>query len=353
MDCETRSGSRLDLISDAVRHNASSAYHGDVSRMDSTSAASSVLSRMSVFEAGHMTTSSVVSSRRSMGETSATSASSTPGTAEFAVPKRPVRQKRRSDSAERRRSAEQTEQAAKLIEPEQLTPPCAQQIVTETPETPPEPTLPADEDSGALTELKVARKRGRKPKSLPEEPETPAATATPIKKGRRGRPPRSAEPPESSSAAPAPRRGRPPSSATKKAPAAADEVIAKDDPPSPVESESPELPTASQVERVLEAKMEWRESKTRSYEVGMPVFAQWTDKCYYAATITHRDPVHAGKWSVAFDDGQVRNLVEEFILPIRVLEKKQSILVLNECLGEGRPGIVVGYDNKSGEVVIN
>ena len=73
------------------------------------------------------------------------------------------------------------------------------------------------------------------------------------------------------------------------------------------------------------------------------MFAQWTDKCYYAAKMTARDAVQAGKWNVKFLDGQSRNLVEEFILPVSVLNKNQSVLVLNENLSEGRPGIVVSH----------
>ena len=84
--------------------------------------------------------------------------------------------------------------------------------------------------------------------------------------------------------------------------------------------------------------------------LGMPVFAQWTDKYYYAAKIAQRDATHAGKWTVRFEDGQTRTLVEEFILPIKSLQKKQSILVLNESLREGRPAIVVGYHNEKDEV---
>ena len=44
-----------------------------------------------------------------------------------------------------------------------------------------------------------------------------------------------------------------------------------------------------------------------------------------------------------FDDGQSRSLVEEFILPVSLLNKNQPILVLNENLSEGRPGVVIGY----------
>ena len=84
----------------------------------------------------------------------------------------------------------------------------------------------------------------------------------------------------------------------------------------------------------------------------MPVFAQWTDKCYYAAVITHRDAATAGKWKVKFEDGQTRTLVEDFILPLKMLQKKQSIMVLNESLGEGRPAIVVGYHNEKDEVLV-
>ncbi len=67
------------------------------------------------------------------------------------------------------------------------------------------------------------------------------------------------------------------------------------------------------------------------------------DKCYYAAKITKRDLVQTGKWTVMFEDGQSRSLVEEFILPVSLLNKNQPILVLNENLSEGRPGIVIGY----------
>lgn len=68
-----------------------------------------------------------------------------------------------------------------------------------------------------------------------------------------------------------------------------------------------------------------------------------SDKCYYAAKIIKRDPVQTGKWTVVFEDGQTRSLVEEFILPVSLLHKTQSVLVLNENLSEGRPGVVVGH----------
>jgi hypothetical protein len=102
--------------------------------------------------------------------------------------------------------------------------------------------------------------------------------------------------------------------------------------------------------------------------VDRPVFAQWTgnfiifsfvseltvlristfitklsDKCFYAAKITQRDPVQTGKWTVKFEDGQSRSLVEEFILPVSLLNKHQPVLVLNEDLSEGRPGVIIGY----------
>lgn len=53
-----------------------------------------------------------------------------------------------------------------------------------------------------------------------------------------------------------------------------------------------------------------------------------------------------------FEDGQTRSLVEEFILPVSLLHKNQSVLVLNENLSEGRPGVVVGYckNKSSGQV---
>lgn len=67
------------------------------------------------------------------------------------------------------------------------------------------------------------------------------------------------------------------------------------------------------------------------------------DKCFYAAKITQRDSVQSGKWTVVFEDGQSRSLVEEFILPVSLLSKNQPILVLNENLCEGRPGVIIGY----------
>ena len=72
-------------------------------------------------------------------------------------------------------------------------------------------------------------------------------------------------------------------------------------------------------------------------------FLKHLDKCYYAARIVKRDSVQTGKWTVIFDDGQSRSLVEEFILPVSLLNKNQPILVLNENLSEGRPGVVIGY----------
>ena len=77
--------------------------------------------------------------------------------------------------------------------------------------------------------------------------------------------------------------------------------------------------------------------------VGKAVFAQWMDKCFYAAKITQRDATQPGKWNVKFEDGQTRSLAEELILPVSILNKNQSVLVLNEDLGEGRSGIVIAH----------
>lgn len=82
----------------------------------------------------------------------------------------------------------------------------------------------------------------------------------------------------------------------------------------------------------------------------MAVFAQWTDKCYYAARVTQADGATAGKWRVQFEDSRTRVLPEEFVLPIKVLPKRQSVLVLNEDYREGRPAVVVGYHNDAAQV---
>jgi hypothetical protein len=52
-----------------------------------------------------------------------------------------------------------------------------------------EPSSIAVEETPAFTEIKIARKRGRKPKIPEMIKETDSSTETPPKKGRRGRPP--------------------------------------------------------------------------------------------------------------------------------------------------------------------
>jgi len=323
MESDMLAGSRLEPLSELLhRHHNSCGYNADVSqcssKSDSIVSRSLRLSTASTFDSGPIACSSLLS-RASLENPSGHSIHSVQG--EFAVPKNPALRYKLRGGTKTPENAHQTsaESLSNSEAPDS----------TESPET---ETVPAanvegdveedraddGDDSGAYTALRVLRKRGRKPKIpdvIRESDSSSSTAATPPKKGRRGRPPSCATPDKQSSAA----------------------VKQLD---LDVEMDVGEKLSEDYIKDV---EQEWRDLKSSSYETGKLVFAQWTDKCYYAAKMTARDAVQAGKWNVKFLDGQSRNLVEEFILPVSVLNKNQSVLVLNENLSEGRPGIVVSH----------
>lgn len=52
---------------------------------------------------------------------------------------------------------------------------------------------------------------------------------------------------------------------------------------------------------------------------GASAFARWTDKRYYSAKLTEKQ--RDGRWLVAFDDGSVKTVKEEFVIPVETLTK--------------------------------
>lgn len=75
---------------------------------------------------------------------------------------------------------------------------------------------------------------------------------------------------------------------------------------------------------------------SETYFIGSPAFARWTDKRYYSAKITEKQ--RDGRWLVNFDDGEVKSLKEDFIIPVNSLSKGQIVYAMfddkNGC-GEG------------------
>jgi len=311
MESEIIAGSRLDPFSDLLQRqqNSSSGYNADISgssKSDSIVSRSLRLSTASTFDSGPIACSSLLS------RTSLESGHSIHS--EFAVPKKPVlRPKLRGGAKEQPVGAE-----------------TAESLHSEAPDS---TELPEDVVEEVDPVVKVTRKRGRKPKipdvirESTDSSSSSSVTATPPKKGRRGRPLAGGTPDK---------RGLETSSVTKeteKVEGSEKLVIEKDE----------HLPSKSSDDYLEEAEDDLSRLKSRSYETGKAVFAQWMDKCFYAAKITQRDATQPGKWNVKFEDGQTRSLAEEFILPVSILNKNQSVLVLNEDLGEGRSGIVIAH----------
>ncbi|XP_049827734.1 TP53-binding protein 1-like isoform X3 [Schistocerca gregaria] len=52
---------------------------------------------------------------------------------------------------------------------------------------------------------------------------------------------------------------------------------------------------------------------------GASAFARWTDKRYYSAKLSEKQ--RDGRWLVAFDDGSVKTVKEDFVIPVETLTK--------------------------------
>lgn len=242
------------------------------------------------------------------------------------------------------------------------------------------------------TELNITRKRGHKSKGLnANETTVSTAAGTPRRKGLPGRPQADGTLGEKETSNPKSADSQ--SELLNTDGTGEIKSLAKTN----FDGQSSEgTPDKSSNEYLKEAEEAWRESRRRSFEIGQCLLKSYllrtslnllcfsylncrearfctvdgydlilhiysqshfvvfylpcTDKYYYAAKIMQRDPFQSGKWTVKFEDGQTRSLVEEFILPYSVLSKNQSVLVLNESLNEGQAGIVVGYDKISDQV---
>jgi hypothetical protein len=202
MDSETLPGSRLESFAELLQRHvsqSSSGYHADVSGSFKSESASLRMSRFSIasnFETAPIACSSMLS-RASLEPPIL------PGSSEFAMPKHPVRQKAtRSGNNELNKP---TSPCAQLKE-EGIAPlPSHPSLYPDSTESSPAvdlargssvpealdkgPSIMAEKETTAYTEIKVVRKRGRKPKILEIIKETDSSTETPPKKGRRGRPP--------------------------------------------------------------------------------------------------------------------------------------------------------------------
>ncbi|KZS19883.1 Uncharacterized protein APZ42_013658 [Daphnia magna] len=347
MDCETLPGSRLESFAELLhRHvsQSSSGYNADVSGSYKSDSASLRMSRFSIasnFETAPIACSSMLS-RASLEPPVL------PVSSEFAMPKHPVRQKAtRSTNAETAMPSSPNAQSkeegtAPLPSHSSLYPDSTEGSLAVDVASGPvisgmkdkEPQRLIEQGATAYTEIKVIRKRGRKPKIPEMIKETETSSETPPKKGRRGRPPADGTPAKNKSGGTKKNQQTERTESSDNRPAAnANPDQLNVDPDSLKSSDD----FVTEVGDVL------RDLRHSSYEINKPVFAQWTDKCFYAAKITQRDSVQTGKWTVVFEDGQSRSLVEEFILPVSLLSKNQPILVLNENLCEGRPGVVIGY----------
>ena len=392
MDSETLPGSRLESFVDLLhRHvsQSSSGYNADVSgsyKSDSGSLRMSRFSIASTFDPAPIACSSMLS-RASLEPPTM------PSSSEFAMPRNPVRQKTtRSANGDVAKPSSPNEQSKEVVtgplpSHSSLYPDSTESPSTVDPAAQSDQVISKSKDQelavpAAFTAIKATvRKRGRKPKIPEVIKEAESSTDTPPKK-RRGRPPLDGTPAKNKSSA----------NGNKQEPQKKDSNA--DQPPGgsgadPGQSNEEPASDKSSEDYLREVEEVWREGRHRSYENGSicfiasiqvskyltfffffsildkPVFAQWTgkccliasrdrlfltfeflkhlDKCYYAARIVKRDSVQTGKWTVIFDDGQSRSLVEEFILPVSLLNKNQPILVLNENLSEGRPGVVIGY----------
>jgi hypothetical protein len=202
MDCETLPGSRLESFAELLQRHvsqSSSGYNADLSGSYKSETASMRLSRFSIasnFETAPIACSSMLS-RASLEPPIL------PGSSEFAMPKHPVRQKAtRSGNNE---SSKPSSPCAQLKEDGATPLPshpssypdsteCSSAVELAGGSGVPqaldkEPSSIAVEETPAFTEIKIARKRGRKPKIPEMIKETDSSTETPPKKGRRGRPP--------------------------------------------------------------------------------------------------------------------------------------------------------------------
>jgi hypothetical protein len=61
------------------------------------------------------------------------------------------------------------------------------------------------------------------------------------------------------------------------------------------------------------------------------VFARWIDRKYYSGRLKEKSKDR--HWVVLFDDGNVKSLVEDFIIAVDILSKGQLVYALAEDEG--------------------
>ncbi|XP_069700537.1 TP53-binding protein 1-like isoform X2 [Periplaneta americana] len=85
------------------------------------------------------------------------------------------------------------------------------------------------------------------------------------------------------------------------------------------------------------------ESTTKSLKPGALVFARWTDRKYYSGKI--KEIGKDERWLVLFDDGNVKSLVEDFIIAVDVLSKGQLVYALAED-EDYLSGVIINVEKK-------
>lgn len=79
------------------------------------------------------------------------------------------------------------------------------------------------------------------------------------------------------------------------------------------------------------------------------VFAKWTDRKFYAATLVDRNP-YDGKWTVNFFDGDHKILGEELLIKSNEYCMQGQRVYAAHCDSNFTPGIITGHETKNGEI---
>lgn len=85
------------------------------------------------------------------------------------------------------------------------------------------------------------------------------------------------------------------------------------------------------------------------FQPGDQVFAKWTDRKFYAATLMERDE-YDGKWKVNFFDGDHKNLGEDLLIKSDEFCMQGQRVYASHCDSTFNPGIITGYEHKNGEI---
>lgn len=268
MDCETLPGSRLESFAELLHRyvsQSSSGYNADVSGSYKSDSASLRMSRFSIASTFQETAPIACSSMLSRASLEPPIL---PISSEFAMPKHPVRQKvTRSANAETatpsRPSTESKDGTAPLPSHPSLYPDSTDCSLAAYAAGGPVTAEMRNKDvqhlveKEAYTEIKVVRKRGRKPKIPEMIKETETSSETPPKKGRRGRPPADGTPAKNKSGTAKKNQQPERTESSDNRPASANPEQSNVDPVGDKSSE----------EYVREMEEAWRDLRKRSYEI--------------------------------------------------------------------------------------